>query len=307
MGGIQENKEHLRQINRVIDYIQGHLDRPLGVSELAGLAHVSPYHFHRIFTREVGESLAKYVLRRRLERAASLLSSEADTPLADIAYGCGFNTQSVFSRNFKRHFLVTPTQYRQQKRNSKKSQIVRKNRPVARSYSHYFCPRKTIINEDKTMDCTFEIKKLESFPIAYCRHRGPFDRMQDAFSKLMQWAAPRGLLAVSGMKLLSVYHDDPDVTEPGLLTADAAMTVPEGTPAGGEIGRYEVSGGLYAVGRFEVAMEDFPAAWRAMFDLIREYGCRCAEGHHYEVYLNDRETHPQRKWFIDICIPVELL
>ena len=124
------------------------------------------------------------------------------------------------------------------------------------------------------MNCTFEIKNLPPQPIIYCRHQGALDQMQEAFAKLMQWAYPRGLVTVPGMKLLSVYHDNPDVTEKGRLTADAGMTVNEIVKTEGEIGQYELSGGLYAVGRFEIGMEEFPNAWHAMFDLVAEHGCQ---------------------------------
>lgn len=155
------------------------------------------------------------------------------------------------------------------------------------------------------MNCTFEIKNLPSQPIIYCRHQGALNQMQEAFAKLMQWAYPRGLVAVPGMKLVSVYHDNPDVTKKEKLTADAGMTILSAVKTEGEIGQYELSGGLYAVGRFEIGMEEFPDAWHAMFDLLAEHGCQCTNGHHYEIYQNNRDEHPEKKWIVDICIPVK--
>jgi len=49
-----------------------------------------------------------------------------------------------------------------------------------------------------------------------------------------------------------VYYDDPDITEDDKLRVDACITVPEDTPAEGEIGRMSIPGSKYAVARFEL-------------------------------------------------------
>lgn len=301
------DKDHRKQINKVIDYIHSNLESQLSLDELSGRVDLSPYHFHRIFSAVVGESLAKYVIRRRLERAASLLLGNLESPVMNIAYECGFNSVSVFCRNFKKQFGMTAQEYRSKKSkpDSKESQFKSINDSEDRVYSRYFCHRKTIIIGEKTMNCTFEIKNLPALNIIYYRHQGALDQMQDAFAKLMQWAYPRGLVTAPGMKLLSVYHDNPDITDKDKLTADAGMVVGKGVKADGEIGQYELTGGLYAVGRFEIGMGEFPDAWHVMFDLITEHGCQCANGHHYELYLNNRDEHPEKKWVVDICIPVK--
>ena len=120
------------------------------------------------------------------------------------------------------------------------------------------------------MNCTFEIKQMPERAIIYCRHQGALDQMQEAFANLMKWALPRGFVSQPDMRLLSVYHDDPRVTPVDKLTADAAMFVPEEMKPEGIIGSYKLSSGLYAVGRFELSMSEFPAAWMAMFDLLEE-------------------------------------
>lgn len=155
------------------------------------------------------------------------------------------------------------------------------------------------------MNCDFVIKQLSEKIIIYCRHQGAFDQMQEAFAYLLKWAFPRGLVSQPGMKLLSVYHDDPRVTSTDKLTSDAAMFVPAEVKPEGMIGCYTLSAGLYAVGRFEISMTEFPAAWDAMFALIEENGCQCTTGHHYEVYQNNHDEHPEKKFVVDICIPVE--
>lgn len=78
---------------------------------LAARSGWSRFHFHRGFTRFVGETPKTYAQRLRLERAAALLASSLDPVLA-IALAVGFSSHEVFNRAFRRQFACTPTQYR---------------------------------------------------------------------------------------------------------------------------------------------------------------------------------------------------
>ncbi|WP_301043409.1 AraC family transcriptional regulator [Parabacteroides goldsteinii] len=274
-------QDHTKQINRVIDYINSNLNRQISIDELSSLVDISTYHFHRIFTASMAEPVGKYILRRRLERAANVLLSDP-AAIKDVAYDWGFSSASSFCRSFKSI-----------------------NEQHTSLYSRYFCRDKTIKVNGMDMNCTFEIKQMPERAIIYCRHQGALDQMQEAFANLMKWALPRGFVSQPDMRLLSVYHDDPRVTPVDKLTADAAMFVPEEMKPEGIIGSYKLSGGLYAVGRFELSMSEFPAAWMAMFDLLEENGCKCGYGHHYEIYQNNHDEHPEKKFIVDICIPVE--
>jgi hypothetical protein len=61
------------RLTRVRDYIEAHLDDRLTLTELAGVACLSPYHFSRSFKEAVGIGPQRYVMRRRLERAKTLI------------------------------------------------------------------------------------------------------------------------------------------------------------------------------------------------------------------------------------------
>lgn len=300
------SKDYTRQINRVIDFIHDNLDRTISLEELAAQTNLSSSHFHRIFTSVVGEPLGKYVTRKRLERVANSLR-DTELPLKDVAYRWGFSSVPLLCRNFKRYFGCTPGEFRSKngQPDSKNNQFKSINENHTSVYSRYFCREKSIKTGGKIMNCTFEIRQQPSINIIYCRYIGAYDQMQGAFARLMQWAYPRGLMAAPEMRLLSVYHDDPRTTDASQLTSDAGMIVASDVKTDGEIGKMSLTGGLYAVGRFEIAMQEFSAAWMAMFDLIAENGCCCTDGHHYEIYQNNHEEHPQKKFIVDICIPVK--
>jgi AraC-like DNA-binding protein len=72
---------------------------------------MSPRHFTRVFTDEVGEAPGAYVERVRTEAARRQLE-ETDATVVTIAARCGFGTSETMRRNFIRRIGVSPDQYR---------------------------------------------------------------------------------------------------------------------------------------------------------------------------------------------------
>jgi AraC family transcriptional regulator len=99
------------RLKRVQDYIEAHLDDRLTLTELAGVACLSAYHFSRSFKQTTGVGLHHYVMQRRLERAKTLLR-RTHQPLALIALEAGFADQSHFATMFRRETGLTPGQFR---------------------------------------------------------------------------------------------------------------------------------------------------------------------------------------------------
>ena len=75
-------EKYLQQVNRVIDYINSHLNEPLRVETLAREVCLSEYHFHRIMRAYLHEPLATYIARQRVERAVMYLQMFADAATA---------------------------------------------------------------------------------------------------------------------------------------------------------------------------------------------------------------------------------
>jgi len=81
------------------------------IDDLAQQAAMSPRHFTRVFTGEVGEAPGQYVERIRTEAARRQLEETNDTVVA-IAARCGFGTAETMRRNFIRRVGISPDQYR---------------------------------------------------------------------------------------------------------------------------------------------------------------------------------------------------
>lgn len=100
----------------VLSFLHQHLTEPeLDISQLASLAGVSQVYLRRIFKKQHGVSPAGFVIRQRLQLAKQLL--EENRTVNQVAAATGYRDPLYFSRLFKKHLGLSPTEYRQKHRN----------------------------------------------------------------------------------------------------------------------------------------------------------------------------------------------
>lgn len=95
------------RIERAKSYIHDNLQRPISLSEIAGAACLSQYHFVRCFKASEGVTPYQYVIQQRVERAHSLVIGSAHS-LAEISILCGFSSQQHLTDAFRKAFSTTP-------------------------------------------------------------------------------------------------------------------------------------------------------------------------------------------------------
>ncbi|MBO6515856.1 MAG: helix-turn-helix transcriptional regulator [Bacteroidia bacterium] len=94
------------------EVVEANLFNNLSIDELANLTHLSLSSFKREFVRRYDDTPARYIKKRKLEKAAKLLKA-TDLRISDVAYDCGFNDLAHFSRSFSKMFGCQPSAYRQ--------------------------------------------------------------------------------------------------------------------------------------------------------------------------------------------------
>jgi len=313
------------RVNAVIDYVEANVGRELSLEELAGVAHFSPFHFHRIFRAMVGETLNGFIQRIRIERAAAKLVHNPKESITEIAFECGFSSASAFARAFKEAFHMSASEWRgggyrcdskERAIDGKKSQADGKmGQDFDLQVGYAEGVRRRIWRlemKEEGLEASIEVKDMPEFHVAYVRHVGPYKGDEalfaSLFGRLMAWAEPRGLLGLPGTRLFALYHDDPDITDETRLRTDACITVPAETVGEGEIGRTTIPGGTYAVAHFEIGPDEYEAAWDAVYGgWLPESGYQPGDGPCYELFLGGPEEHPEGKHIVDICVPVKAL
>jgi transcriptional regulator GlxA family with amidase domain len=98
-------------VQDAISMIEGQYAFLYGIDELADLLEVTKHHLIRVFTAATGTSPGKYLADIRIFHAKSLLRSGEDAPMEIIAGACGYSCGNYFSKVFKKHVGLTPSEY----------------------------------------------------------------------------------------------------------------------------------------------------------------------------------------------------
>jgi len=319
-------EEYISRVNRVVDYIEKNIRKTLTLDELANIAHFSKFHFHRIFKAFIGETIAQFIQRIRIERAAKELISNPRKSITEIAFDNGFSDPAIFSRSFKNTYQKNPSQWRNggytdyNKNRQTHSKI---NQTESNFEQDFRLPPFYIDSEtnnqvwrikmDNFKDVHIEVKEMPEMYVAYLRHTGPYKGNGTLFEKLLnqlvKWAGPRNLLHFPKTKLMSVYHDDPEITDDDKLRLSVCLTVDRNTPVDGEIGKMTLTAGKFAVGSFEISGSGgYEQAWNMMMaGWLPESGYQPDDRLCYEIYKNDPNSHPEGKHLVDICVPIKPL
>jgi AraC family transcriptional regulator len=250
---------HLERVNLAIDYVISHLTEKLLLEDVAHAAMLSPFHFHRVFQALMGETLADFVKRLRLDRALFAMAHGRKS-LTTVALSCGFSSSSDFSRSFKQRYGVPPRAFDIKAwRDDHRAEIAA---TVPQSLHLTELPHTE--NPDRFK---VKIREIRARTVAYIRVRNPyksFDAVVNAIKRLEAWAEARGL---ADGQWLGYQWEHPEVTALEDCVYCTAVVAEKFTPKG-EVGRYEfppmtvaeieVRGGVDLEFR---ALQWFYAAW----------------------------------------------
>lgn len=297
---MDKTRDYIERINKVIDYIELNLANDIQLDDLAQIACLSKFHFHRIFYSFTNESLYSFVTRLRTERSAALLLSQKKS-ITDIAFSCGFNDSATFSRAFKKQFKISASVWRK-KKNSK----IHQDYKIKQSYiDDMSIGQKKIFEPLKV-----EEKYLHDMHIAYVRHIGFYagdpKLFQSLHKKLMKWAEPAGVVNYSETKDVVIYHDSLGITENDKLRISVGITIPKNTKVAGEIGSLCISKGRYISCSFEVHNNEYGKAWTQVFrSILPQRGLQPNDGYCFELYPSNCYNTEKNSTSVDICVPIK--
>jgi AraC family transcriptional regulator len=294
-------------VRRAAERVAADLDRALDLQALAREAALSPLHFHRIFRGMLGETPLELHRRLRLERAASALASTG-APITDVAFSAGYETHESFTRAFREHYACSPTEFRRRRQSDPASC----GRPPqielpARSGIHFDAARAAVtpirfVIEGGDMDVT--IKEMPELRVATVSHRGPYNRISEAFARLGQLAAGAHLFGPESA-MLAIYHDDPETTPEPELRSDAAIVVSRDAKIPADMGELRLPAGRYACTTHFGPYERLGDAWaRLMGEWLPKSGLRIADGMSYEIYRNTPAEVPKAELRTELYVPL---
>jgi AraC-like DNA-binding protein len=104
------------KLRRAVEFVDANLGRVVQLKDMAKVADVSLFHFHRQFKKTTGLTPHQFIVQRRIEQAKVLLA-QSNLPIIDVAVQVGFMDQSHFTTTFRKLTSMTPRIYRNTIRN----------------------------------------------------------------------------------------------------------------------------------------------------------------------------------------------
>ena len=275
--------DYVQRINKVVAYINNHLDETLDLKTLANEAALSDFHFHRIFKALKGEAIGGYITRLRLEATARLLRYTALT-IEEIAFNIGYETPASLSKAFKKQYGISPTEYRTNK--------------------DTYIMKKEIINPDLALKVP-KIVILEPKNLIYVALTGAYGSLDYGKAYEQLWAVIKAQkLFTKGIESICISYDDPKITDGSLQRSDVCLAIHKPATPQEEVSCKTLAGGKYAVffyqGSYENLSQVYDTAVRWVID--HEYTLR--EEPFFEKYLNDARRTPKEKLKTEIYIPI---
>ena len=275
--------DYTQRINKVVAYINDHLDESLDLKTLAEVAALSEFHFHRVFKALKGESIGAHISRLRIEAAARLLRYSA-LSIEDIAFNIGYEAPAALSKAFKNQYGITPTQYRTNK--------------------DIYIMKKEIINPDLALKAP-KIIELEPKNLIYVALTGKYGTLDYGKAYEQLWAVVKSQkLFTKGIESICVSYDDPKITEASLQRSEVSLSIHKHADPEGEVSCKTLAGGKYAVFFYQGSYTHLSAVYDAAMRWVIDSEYEVREEPTFEKYLNDSRRTPEEKLKTEVYIPI---
>jgi len=287
------------RIQRVMQYIDEHLDEHITLKELSKIACFSQYHFHRVFVACLGLTIQEYIYFKRLAKAASLLLNST-LPVTDIALLVGYGTHAAFSKSFRKCYDMTPSEYRKMRGKGVNIHVPGIMNPVG--------SQKKLSRENRSEKISHVVREIPEMKVMCITKKGFgggfFEAATDAFNEVNLYVIRNKLVDRIGHYLSIIpdlpygYHD-PDAKihcgfslKGDLLCDDHldALTI--------EKGRYAV---FTHHGPYEYIFQTWNTAYFTCAFAGEE---RLRDTAPFEIYLNSPIDTPAQKLITEIHIPI---
>ena len=275
--------DYIQRINKVVAYINNHLDETLDLKTLANEAALSDFHFHRIFKALKGEAIGGYITRLRLEATARLLRYTALT-IEEIAFNIGYETPASLSKAFKKQYGISPTEYRTNK--------------------DTYIMKKEIINPDLALKAP-KIVTLEPKNLIYVALTGAYGSLDYGKAYEQLWAVIKAQkLFTKGIESICISYDDPKITEGSLQRSDVCLAIHKPATPQEEVSCKTLAGGKYAVFFYQGCYEDLSQVYDTAVRWVIDHQYTLREEPFFEKYLNNARRTPKEKLKTEIYIPI---
>lgn len=303
------NKEYKRRIDRVLQYIDSNLSNKISLNDVAEISHFSAFHFHRIFSAILGETVNDYIARRRLECAVNLLIFKTELSITQVALESGFSSSANFSKAVKLHFGFSPSEIRNPAK-IKDSKIGKISSKYGKEFhpSDLYPTRITheVMNESNVGNnkMKIEVREMSRQRVCTFASQGGYapEAIYGAWDKLIDWATNHGIKPEQQTRFAFAF-DNPVITPIEKCRYHASIVIPESMPINLPFKESEIPAGQYAVLYYKGSPDETLQAQMSIYsDWLPNSGFEPDEFPLLENYLNDvrAEGHLEMEIYVKL-------
>lgn len=272
-----------QRIESVLQYIEAHNGEAVDVSALASMASISPFHFHRVFSSQVGEPVLAYIRRLRLEKAAFRILF-MNSSVTEVAAQAGYSSAAAFTRAFRMHYGTTPKKFVRKVLERRQGDEQRSDTPPAGPV----------------------FRRIPALELLGVKRLGPYSRSPweawHALHRFLEGSVP----GTGPWTRVGIPLDWPELT-PEPRRRYEACVVSDAAPHG-EFFRKLLPGGTYAVFLHQGPYQGLPSAHESIFwRWLPDAGIRLRDAPAIHFYLDpDDQGRDPASLRTEICVPVEI-
>lgn len=283
-------ENHVKIANDIMYYIYKYIDTDINIDELSIDLGVSKFHMHRLFKEEFGQNIYETIKSIRLQKASTLLLTNKNSTITDIAKMCGYGSQGAFMRVFKAKFNMTPKQWRK----DGYKQFINEN------LSHSFN------NDSSKLDFSNlkpKIVKRLPYKVYYIRHKGYGKTIKDTWQKLQTWLLSND---IKEYQYLGIHHDNPAITPLEECRYNACIITDEEIK-NSSLPTLKMPDGIYAKFDFSGKYGDILhfMNW-VYFEWLLKSGYETTPNPSFAIYEKNHFLEDDEKFIVSYFIPITL-
>lgn len=303
----KHNTGYHTRISTAMDYIQRNLadNRLDGLSleAIAESANLSQYHFHKVFKSVVGETVADYIRRLKLEKSAGIFFYFKHARITEVALSLGFSTPQNLAKAFKLHFNLTPSDVKSLSDKQQLSSLIKKyskgGNAQESDFSYSNNPHLQTLDSKNMTDDTSVAQRSNAGPqlnkpsqltvsnfaskaVIYKRLIGEYGTgVQDASGELQAFVTENNI--PTGDPLV-INWDNPEITTPDKCRTDVCLTLLENCKKPSPFNTQVISAAPHAYirGLFDFSF-NYEQAWQQLFHNIFDQGYQPEDSPCYKI------------------------
>jgi len=281
---------HTKIANEIMYYIYRYVDTDINLDELSSDLNISKFHAHRIFKNEFGKNIYESIKSIRLQKASSLLLTNKNSTITQVANMCGYSSHTSFIKAFKEKFQMTPSSWKNGAYVDYIDIILSESFSATNSKADFSSLAPSIV-------------KMKDIKAYYLRHKGYDKSIKESWQKLQTWTLCNDM---DSYVQIGLHHDNPAITPLSECNYIAAVSLEDELPDS-TMPLFVIPAGVYAKFDFSGKYGDVLKFMNwVYFEWLLSSGYETTTNPSYAIYHKNHFLEADEEFDLSYYIPIKI-